>query len=605
VTEGRREAVWVAIAAATSLLAGLIAVQVWKESLSIPFTYFGDGNFYTAIVKGVVDHGWFLTNPDLGWPLGQTLHDFPMGGDNGAFALIALMGLFTSDAAVVVNLFFLAGFALVGTTAYLVLRRLEISRPSSVVASTVFAILPYHVYRNEFHLTLGLYVAIPLVVLLLVRVAQNTPLLTRRDRRRTTLIVLACVVIGSTGIGYYALFGIALLALVGPAAALVHRSWRPLASAASVGAIIAAVLAINLAPSVVYRLDHGRNDAIVHRGPQETETFSTNLWRLVVGPADHRFPPLRHLAQGYQNSTSLPATGEGAGYLGAIAAIGFALLLAVMLVRLLGGRGTLLDRLAPFGAIAGIAFLIGTTDGLATIFAYVVTPMLHGAGRISLVIAFTSLLAVAVVLDLAFGRLLRRGLAGALAVGAACAALIGFALYDQALLPYTAGDPARTAAWRNDAAFVDRIEAALPAGAAVFELPIVRFIEYGASPGKLDAYAMARPYLHSHDLRWSYGAMRGRPADWQYALRRAAPRTVLPALAAVGFAGLYVDRGGYAAPDRLRRTLVRLTGTRPLVSADGRLEFYDLRPYARRLEARRSAAELARLRARVLSGRAS
>jgi phosphoglycerol transferase len=602
---GRREAIWVGVAGAVSLLAGLLAVQVWKESLSIPFTYFGDGNFYTMVVKGILDHGWALTNPDLGWPRGQELYDFPTGGDNGAVALIRLLGLFTSQPGLAVNLFFLAGFPLVGISAYLVLRRLGASPISSVVASAIFAVLPYHVYRNEFHLTLGLYVAIPLAVLLLARVAEDKQLLTRANPRRSTLIVLACVVIGSTGIGYYGIFAVALLALVGPAAALAHRSWRPLATAASVGAVICAVLAINLSPSIVYRLQHGKNEGIAQRGPQETETFAFNLTRLVVGPPDHRFPPIRHLSQGFQNSTALPAAGENAGYLGLVAAAGFALLMAVMLVRLLGGRGAFVDRLAPFGAIAALAFLIGTTDGLATIFAYVVTPMFHGAGRISLVIAFTSLLAVALVLDLGFATLLRRGLAGTLAVAVAGAALVGAALYDQALLPYTAGDPARTAAWNGDAAFVQRIEAALPAGAAVFQLPIVEFTEYGKAPGKLNAYEMVRPYLHSQRLRWSYGAMRSRPADWQASLIRADPATVLPAVAAVGFQGLYVDRNGYGKPDTLRRTLVALARVRPLVSSNGRLEFYDLRGYARRLRAQRSPAELAQLRARVLSGRAA
>lgn len=599
------EALWVIIAVATSVLVGIVAVRAWKEDLSVPFTYFGDGNLYTMFVKGILDNGWFLTNPDLGYPRGQELHDFPMGGDNGAFVLIRLLGLFTSSPGLAVNIFFLVSFPLVGTAAFLVLRRLGASRPSSVVAAAIFSILPYHVHRNEFHLTLGLYVAIPLVVLLVVRVCENKQLLSRADPRRTLLIVLACMIIGSTGIGYYGLFAVALLVFVGPAAALVHRNWRPVVAAASLCLLISGMLVINLAPSIVYRVEHGKNHGIAQRGPQETETFAFNLTRLVVGPADHRFAPIRHLSQGMQNSTSLPAAGEEAAYLGLIAAAGFALLLGAMLIRLLGGHSLLADRLAPIGAIAGIAFLIGTTGGLASIFAYVVTPTFHGAGRIGLVIAFTSLLAVSVVLDLGFARLLRRGLRGALAVAAACGALLAFALYDQALLPYTAGDPARTAAWRSDQAFVGSIEAKLPDGAAVFQLPIVSFPEYGPAPGSLRAYEMARPYLHSRRLRWSYGAMRSRAADWQASLVRAQPAAMLPSLAAVGFQGLYIDRNGYDDPANLRRRLTALTGVRPLVSQNGRLEFYDLRGYTRRFRAAYSAAAIAGMKALVLSGRAA
>jgi len=573
---------------------------MWKESLSVPLTYFGDGNFYTMLVKDIVDHGWFLTNPDLGWPSGQQLYDYPMGADNGAFALIRLISVFTSDTAVVVNLFFLATFPLVGAAAFLVLRRLGLSRPASVVAAAVFAILPYHVHRNEFHLTLGLYVAIPLIVLILLRVFENKPLLVRADRRRSLLVLVACVIIGSTGIGYYGLFAVALLVFVGPSAALVHRSWRPIASAASLCGVIGAIMVVNVSPSLVYRLQHGKNLGIPLRGPQETETFAFNLARLVMPPADARFAPVRHLGQGFQNSTSLPASGEEAAYLGLIAAVGFAVLLVVMLVRLGGGRSSLVERLSPLGAIAGIAFLIGTTDGLATLFAYVVTPMFHGAGRIGLVIAFTSLVAAGVAVDLVFARLSRRGRRGAVAVAAVCGALLAIALYDQALLPYTPGDPARAAAWSNDESFVAGIEARVPAGAAVFQLPIVTFTELGVAPGHLRAYELVRPYLHSRDLRWSYGAMRGRPADWQTRLARVEPARLLPMVAAVGFQGLYVDRDGYDDPDGLRRRLTVLTGTRPLVSQNGRLEFYDLRGYSRRFTATHSPAAVARLRSDVL-----
>ncbi len=596
------EALWAGAAAAVSLLAGLVALRVWKEDLSIPFTYSGDGNFYTMLVKDTLDHGWFLTNPDLGWPSGQQLYDFPMGGDNGAFALIRLLGVFSGSAAVVVNLFFLATFPLVGLAAFLVFRRLGVSRAASLVTAAVYAILPYHVHRNEGHLTLGLYVAIPLVVLLLVRIIEDKPLLVLADRRRSLLVVLACLIIASTGIGYHALFAVALLIFVGPAAALVHRSGRPLRQAASLSVLIAAILAVNLAPSLIYSVEHGTNLGLP-RVPHETEFYAFNLTRLVLPPADARFAPARHLSQGYQNSTSLPGAGEGAAYLGLIGAAGLALLLGIILLRVIGARGSLIERLGPAAAIGGIAFLIGTTDGLATLFAYIVTPKFHGAGRISLVIAFVSLLAVGVVLDLAFARLHRRGRRGVVAVAAVCAALLGFALYDQALLPYTPGDPARNAAWRSDDAFVKRIEATLPGGASVFQLPIVTFIEYTLPPGKLQLYELLRPYLHSRDLRWSYGALRGRPSDWQTVLAGAQPRQLLPWIVAVGFEGLYVNRVGFDDPDQTRRTLTELTGVQPLVSQNGRLEFYDLRDYASRFRATHNPAAIARLRQRVLQRR--
>ena len=54
------------------------------------------------------------------------------------------IGLFTSDAAVVVNVFFLLTFPLVGLAAYLVLRRLTVSVPVSIVCSILYTLMPYH-----------------------------------------------------------------------------------------------------------------------------------------------------------------------------------------------------------------------------------------------------------------------------------------------------------------------------------------------------------------------------------------------------------------------------------------------------------------------------
>jgi phosphoglycerol transferase len=66
--------------------------------------------------------------------------------------------------------------------------------------------------------------------------------------------------------------------------------------------------------------------------------------------------------------------------------------------------------------------------------------------------------------------------------------------------------------WRSDDAWVADVESALPKDAAVLELP---YVPFPSSPpvGRMVDYDHVRPYLHSDELRWSYGAMKGRPED--------------------------------------------------------------------------------------------
>jgi phosphoglycerol transferase len=65
-----------------------------------------------------------------------------------------------------------------------------------------------------------------------------------------------------------------------------------------------------------------------------------------------------------------------------------------------------------------------------------------------------------------------------------------------------------------DREFVGRLEASLPEGAMVFQLPASYFPE--ASVAGLPAYEHFRPYLFSHALKYSYGHVKGRRLEeWQ------------------------------------------------------------------------------------------
>jgi hypothetical protein len=117
------------------------------------------------------------------------------------------------------------------------------------------------------------------------------------------------------------------------------------------------------------------------------------------------------------------------------------------------------------------------------------------------------------------------------------------------------------------------------------------------APSYDSSYELLRGYLHSRQLRWSYGAMKGRPADWSSQLAPKPLGLVLPAVAAAGFQGLWVDPQGYPADGgrQIRSALQALLGPAPLVSPAGDLWFYDLRPYHARLARTHSAAQLSAL----------
>jgi hypothetical protein len=74
--------------------------------------------------------------------------------------LIRLIGLFTTDPFVAVNVFYLFSFASVAFTACWVLQRNDIERLPAIAGAIAFSLLPYHFLRVA-HIFLASYAAIP------------------------------------------------------------------------------------------------------------------------------------------------------------------------------------------------------------------------------------------------------------------------------------------------------------------------------------------------------------------------------------------------------------------------------------------------------------
>ncbi len=171
----------------------------------------------------------------------------------------------------------------------------------------------------------------------------------------------------------------------------------------------------------------------------------------------------------------------------------------------------------PAALGVALCFVLATIGGIASLIAYFVTHDIRGWNRISLFIAFFSLYAVALLLDTAQRKLGSTG-AGRLGAAAMLAGVLVFGVLDETSGFFVPKYAKNAAQWRSDGQFVAEIEARMPKGASIFQLPYVPFPEgYGATgtsvsppnPNFGTTYELARGYIHSGDLRWSYGAMKG------------------------------------------------------------------------------------------------
>lgn len=605
------------LASTAGLLTGLAAVlglELWRADLSVPLLYEGsDGMTNLALVKGLAEHGWFLVNPSLGAPFGQQLYDFPVFSTESLhLILIRVLSLGSRNPALLVNSYFLLGFPLSAVSALLVFRRFGAGPGPSVVCAVLFALLPAHFFRGEGHLFLAAYWTIPVSGYLVLAVYGGHRLFERQQRegaiaryflsRATVVTLLLAALVGASDV-YYAVFTILLVLVAGATTAGVRRSARPLATSGVVAALILAVLALTLTPTLVYRFDHGPNPATAKRSPGETDLYALNLSQLVLPVPGHRLNVLANLRSRDFATRAVPGPYENTwSSLGIIGTLGFLWLLGLASLGVVGGRTWRAPSSVHRHAAAGVlsAFLLATTGGVATLIALLVTAQLHAWNRISVLIAFFALLAVSLLLTNWRRSLADRSHPQAVFVFALTGLLVlGF--LDQTtegfIPPYAKIRPS----WDSDSGFIHGIERRLPRNSMVFELPYVRFPE-GATQSQLGSYDEFRGYIHSHQLRWSFGATKGRPeADWQATVAGQPVPLLLRALAAAGFAGLYLDRAGYA--DLGSVTLGQMTAivrSPALLSRDQRLAFVDLRPYARRVKAAYSPSRLRALREATL-----
>src|SRR5262249_21757368 len=154
--------------------------------LSVPFIYQGDGLWGAVLIKGTIEHGWYLHNSNVGAPTGLDMSDFPMA-EAVHFLLIKLMAWFIADFGLLCHSLVLLGFPLTTLTALFVLGRFGIAYGPALVTSVLFAFLPYHFFRAFCHVFLASYFMVPLIVMVILWVYLDQGIFVQRNQNKTKL----------------------------------------------------------------------------------------------------------------------------------------------------------------------------------------------------------------------------------------------------------------------------------------------------------------------------------------------------------------------------------------------------------------------------------
>ena len=576
----------VAIVAGAGILS-LILAAYWLDlgnaDFRVPWSYSKDGVLHGMLAKGLLENGTVFHNANLGLPGGLVMHDFPkLYGLQ--FLGMRVLGWFSHDYAVVMNVYFLLTFPFATVTMVVATRRRGAPWPCAYLGGLLFAFLAYHFVRGENHLLLAAYGLVPLVLLVTDWLLDSRPLLLDKNASRPVAVLardgrtwasLAIVVAVALSGVYYAAFTTVVLVIAAVYAGVRDHSWHKIAAGVVlVGFLTAAVLA-NGIPSYAYWRQHGRNPQVTNRTIGESETFGLKLSTLVLPATNHRVPAFAKAKEGFNRQSTLVNENDDAS-LGILGSCGLVLLLVLVAwPRAVAGAWA---NLRGVGVMAAGIMLVGAVGGVGSLISWAGLPEIRSYNRVSVFLALFALTAVTGVLSLAWRRwVTSRGRAVAATV--VLGALTWLALLDQIPARAAPEHAATRARYANDAAFVAHVESSIPAGGMVFELPVVDFPE-SKIPRAGDSYAMGRPYLHARSSRWSFGAMPGRSdLRWQKDMAARPPEDMVAALKAAGFAGIFVERKccGYEGRS-IEVALARAAGRDPIANADGDWVFFVLRP---------------------------
>lgn len=571
-------------------------IKLWHADLTVPFNYGCDAVFSSAVIKGITDNGWFLNNRFLGTPFVANMYDFPVS-DGLTLLLVKILSLLTSNFAVIFNLVYLLTYILTTVSALYVLRIFGISKVNSLISSLLFAFLPYHFFRGEGHFFLSVYFQVPLIVMVLLWLYSEEDFLFNKlpsqefkkiiFNKKSIIAILICLLASGTGV-YYAFFACFFLLIAGTGALLIKRKVNNFLTSLILVTVIALGVLLNISPNLLYLHQHGANTEVAHRNHVESEIYGLKITQLLLPVSGHRITSLADKKARYNSMAPLVNENDSVS-LGVVGSIGFIFLIAYNLFGMVNNSKYQLFKILSILNLAGV--LLATIGGFGTLFALVVSPEIRAYNRIIVYIAFFSLFAVALLIDEAMKRLdLINNYRYLKYILPFIVLIIG--IYDQTTIHYVPDYSGIKREFNNDAKFVGFIENSVPPGSMIFQLPYVPFPE-NPPVNKMIDYDLFRGYLHSHDLRWTYGTIKGRNGDaWYKEVSKQPANELLKTISFAGFNGIYIDRFGYKdGADSLISQLSRDLGTQPVLSENKRMAFFNMIDFNNSLKERYAPAE--------------
>ena len=580
-----RKAVLIEIASVLVLIGLTIAGMIFLLALNHldltkPITYIGgDDMANLENAQSMIEQTWNSTADRLGAPFVADYYSLPTAFlHNFDLAVLKIFCLITANAVVAVNMAYFTVFVLSSVNAYIAMRLMKVRRVLSMGVGLMFAFSPYLFARELSHFTLSQYYFIPFAILICVWLYNEEdyliPGMSFLKDYRTWLTLAFCILIANNGIIYYQFFSCFAFILTGVAKAIHEKKWRYLFKSFVPIAIVVLFMVIALIPFLNYVLKNGMSSETISRaGFGESEVYGLQILQMFIPLSGQGIGPVELVVAKF-NEGATYVNENVSSYLGIAGCIGFIITMLVMVTRRAAQ-----DR--KYGSIVILSclnfgfLLLGVSDGLGTMFSFLTGNQLRGYNRISIFIMFVSLAVLALFID-RFLDVHKRAVFVVFPLFTLFTAAVIWQQYPADREAEIASYQETAAEWDSDAAFVAKIEADVPEGSMIYELPYHPYPESGPEL-EMNDYDLMAPYLHSKSLRWSYGNMKGTASDSlaRDIDKQPTIKLQVEAMKKAGFAGVYIDLRGYLEEEGkdLISDLEEEIGNKAIKSDNGNLAF--------------------------------
>lgn len=580
---------------AVVLMLALMSVIVYvlmdmkNFDLAYPMSYDGgDGMSYLANAVMLTEGSTVVETDRLGAPYGYTGYDFYASSFHGFdnMLLKILVGI-TNQPALAVNLLFLLLFPMISLSSYFVLRQMRVKQWVAVGGALTYAFMPYLFMRGMNHFVLASYYFVPVSILYCVWIYQDDNFMCfnkgffKNWKNWFAIILSACI--ANNGIAYYAFFTCFFLVVTGLVKTLKEKKLRYFGKACSLIGFVVLFMLISLIPTLNYILKNGVNDEGVVRTIDGVETYSLKIAQLFMPLNSHGNSYLEGIINEYNEA--MPLVNENyMSYLGVMGCIGFLILLVVLFLKNMGDDKPFKVQLEILSLLNIAGILLATIGGFGSLFGLLVTAMIRCYNRISIFIAFIAIAAVCILLSVLcdriwsiekYGAVVRNCIYGGFAAVISFVMLWGIWFQYPGLMYDYMGFKEY---FISDKEFIESIEARLPEGAMIYQLPYHEYPEGGAV-NDMNDYDLWVGYIHSKNLRWSYGGVVGREADnWLRTIDNSDIPDMIKKIKEKGFQGIYIDRRAYEDDElyELESKLEKELGVQPMISGNKKLSFFHI-----------------------------